>query len=123
MGGFGHIFVRLQNVATMLGVGVGVSLISGYGVDKASWQSQFVVKLRIANSALNSDDFGIGGNPESSIAIFAHCFKTGIRQTGANREALDQVTFPVEQVNAAILNQDGQIFAQDPSGIEYRRTF
>ena len=107
----------------MLGGRVKFSLISGYTGDKAFWQSQVVVKLGIPNSALNPGDLSIGANPESSIPIFAGSFKTGIRQTSIDGEALDQVTFLVEQINAAILDQDGQILAQDPLGIEYHRPF
>ena len=123
MGGLGHIFARFQKVETVLGGGVHFSLISGYNVDKAFRQSQFVVKLGIPDCALNPGDLGISTNPKSSIPIFASCFKAGVRQTAADREASDQVTLLVEQIDTAILDQDGQILVQDPFGLEYHRTF
>ena len=78
-----------------------------------------MVKLGIPDSALNPGDLGIGAHPKSSIPIFASCFKAGIRQTAADREALHQVTCPVEQINTAISDQDSQILVQDPFGLEY----
>src|ERR1700756_2761157 len=123
MGRLRHLFVRFQNVETMLGGCVQFSLISGYDIDKASRQSQFVVKLGVPGSALNPSDLGICTNPKASIPIFASCFKASVRQATVNREAFYQVTFLVEQINAAILDQDGQILVENPFGLEYHRIF
>src|SRR5215469_6853461 len=104
MGGLRHLFARLQNVEAMLGRGIHFSLISGYNIDKASRQPHFVVKLGIPGSALNPGDLGICTNPNSSIPIFASCFKAGVWQATADREAFYQMTFVVEQINSAILD-------------------
>ena len=106
----------------MLRCRVNFSLISTDAGDKAFWQPEFMIKLSTPHSELNPSELGISANPKSPIPIFTDCFKTGIRQTGVDREALDQVPFIVQQINAAVLHQDGQILALDPFGIKYSRT-